>query len=136
MNNRYGLWPPAGDAVAILTPDASSIVVGDQSGNVHFLPANSGPEAFQNAEEVVSFIGHSGKVRILAASPDGSRIASVAYDNSVRVWDTETGLPRSFFGEAAASSIQRIVFSPDASMLAILGGNQVQIELVVVLLKH
>ncbi|MGI9219512.1 MAG: AAA-like domain-containing protein [Woeseiaceae bacterium] len=125
--NRYGLWPPAGDAVAILTPDASKVVVGDQAGNVHFLPADGGPESFMVTEEVVSFLGHSGKVRLMAVSADGARVASVANDNSIRVWDTQTGLPQSFFGEAVGSSIESLVFSPDASILAILGGNQVQI---------
>jgi WD40 repeat protein len=31
--------------------------------------------------------GHSGQVAAIAISPDGSRIVSGAYDNSIRIWD-------------------------------------------------
>jgi WD40 repeat protein len=125
--DRYRIWPPAGDAVAVMTPDATKIVVGDQAGNVHILPADAGPDSFLTSEEVISFLGHSGKVRLLAASANGERIASVAHDNSLRVWNTATGVPQSFFGDASGSSIEHVVLSPDGSMLAILGGNQLQL---------
>jgi len=121
------IWPPAGDAVAIATPGAGNIVIGDNAGNVHILPANSPPEAFLATEELVSFLGHGRKVRILAASRQGEKVASVAADNTVRVWDTATGLPHTFFGDAGGSAVTKLVFSPDASMLGILGGNQVRV---------
>lgn len=121
------IWPPAGDAVAIATPGTGNIVIGDKAGNVYFLPANSPPEAFLASDEVVSFLGHGSKVRMLAASPGGEKVASIATDNSVRVWDTATGLPHSFFGDAGGSAVSKLEFSPDASMLGILGGNQVRI---------
>lgn len=121
------IWPPAGDAVAIATPGADNIIIGDKAGNVHILPANSPPDAFLATEEVVSFLGHGRKVRLLTASPMGDKVASVAADNTVRVWDTATGLPHSFFGDAGGSTASKLAFSPDASMLGVLGGNQVRV---------
>jgi len=121
------IWPAAGDAIAVATPDGSKIAIGDRYGNVNILPADSGPESFMAREEVVSFLGHRGKIRLLSVSSNGERIVSVASDHSIRVWDTATGLPRSFFGELAGSPVEHVVFSPDASLLGVLSGNRVQI---------
>lgn len=121
------VWPPAGDAIAIATPDASKIVIGDRDGNVHILPVDGGAESFLKTEELVSFLGHNGKIRLLSASASGDKVVSVASDNSIRVWDTATGLPQSFFGDVSGSPVERIVFSPDASLLGVLSGNRVRI---------
>ncbi len=125
--SQGSIWPPAGDAVAVATPDASKIVVGDQHGNVHILSVDDGPESFLANEEAVSFLGHSGKIRLLSVSSNGEKVVSVASDNSIRVWNTATGVPQSFFGDVTGSPIERIVFSPDASLLGVLSGNRVQI---------
>ena len=127
VENQFSIWPPAGDSVALLTPDATKIVIGDQYGNVHMLPANGGAESFLATEQTVSFLGHSGKVRTLSVSRNGERVASVADDNSIRVWNTTTGVPQSFFGETSGGSVQAVEFSPDGSLLAILAANQLQL---------
>jgi WD40 repeat protein len=121
------IWPPAGDAAAVATPDASKIIVGDRDGNVHILAVDDGPESFLATEEIVSFLGHSGKIRLLSVSSNGDKVVSVASDNSIRVWNTATGVPQPFFGDVSGSPVERIVFSPDASMLGVLSGNRVQI---------
>jgi hypothetical protein len=125
--DRQSIWPPAGDAVAVATPDATTIVIGDRYGNVHMVPAGDGPEAFLATEEVVSFLGHRRKIRMLNVSANGRKVVSAADDNSVRVWNTETGLPQSFFGEVSGNPIERMLFSPDASMIGILSSNRIQI---------
>ncbi len=126
-SDTKSIWPPSGDAVAVATPDASIIVIGDRQGNVHVLPAGDGPEAFVGAREDVSFLGHSRKVRILSVSRDGLKVASAADDNSIRVWSTVTGLPQPFFGDISGNPIERIVFSPDAAMLGLLSSNRVHV---------
>lgn len=116
----------SGEAIAITTPGAKNIVVGDPAGNVHFLPLDADPGPGM-ADEDVSFFGHGSKVRLLSASADGSKVASVGADNTIRVWDTATGLPHSFFGDAAGSTVNKVVFSPDATLLAVLAANGVQV---------
>lgn len=121
------IWPPAGDAVVVATPDAESLVIGDQQGDVHILSTTGVREALLADSKDVSFLGHNRRVRFLAMSPNGSTVASAANDNTIRVWDTADGLPRPFFGHIAGNPIERMVFSPDATRLGVLSSNQVQI---------
>ena len=121
------IWPPSADAVAVATPDASTLVIGDPSGDVHILPADTASEALAEKAGDIGFVGHNSPVRLIEISPDGSTVASAAADNTVRVWDTASRLPRPFFGNVAGGPIERLAFSPDAAQLAILNGRSVEI---------
>jgi WD40 repeat protein len=121
------IWPAAGDAVATVTPDASTVVIGDQLGNVHILPANIEPDGLATAAGDVSFFGHNDEVRHLEVSADGSRVASVADDNTVRVWNVSDGLPNPFIVVIAGDPVNKLAFSPDASLVGVLNGAGAQL---------
>ncbi|MDH3409676.1 MAG: AAA-like domain-containing protein, partial [Gammaproteobacteria bacterium] len=95
------IWPPSGDAVAVSTPDAASIIIGDHRGNVHIVPADKGKQALALKSQDVSFFGHSVGVRHLAVSADGKLAASAADDNTIRIWNTADGLPNSYMVDIA-----------------------------------
>ncbi|MDX2076867.1 MAG: hypothetical protein SFZ02_10575 [bacterium] len=61
--------------------------------------------------------GHTGIVSTVAYSPDGSRIISGAWDNTVRVWDATTGeLLLTLTGHTEA--VNSVMYSPDGSRIA------------------
>lgn len=124
---QHSIWPPSGDTVAVATPDARRIVIGDVDGDVHVIPVQNTSEALATESEGVSFLGHSAPVSRLSVSPDGTRIASVAEDNSLRIWDSATGLPATFFVNVPGNPVERMLFSQDASRLAILSSNRLHI---------
>jgi eukaryotic-like serine/threonine-protein kinase len=62
--------------------------------------------------------GHASGVTSVAFSPDGQRLASKSYDESVRIWDTATGKELFDFKIPASSPIRSLAFSPDGQRLA------------------
>lgn len=123
----HAIWPPSGNAVAIATPDAATIIVGDSDGDVHILPAEEGAAALLSETEGVSFFGHGSAVRALVASPDGSSVASVGADNTLRVWSVEDQVPRPFIADFPGGAVEHMAFSPDASLLGVVGGRTAQL---------
>jgi WD40 repeat protein len=123
----HPIWPPSGDAVAVATPDATTIVIGDSQGDVHILPAAASREALASEADNVSFLGHNSDVRLLVMSADGSRVASAALDNTIRVWSTIEHLPSPFFSNVTGDLVDSMAFSPDASLIGVLNGSVAQI---------
>ena len=67
--------------------------------------------------ELVLQTGHAKAVESLAFAPDRSWLASGSFDNSIRIWDVETGRElRSLTGHTGV--IRSIVCSPDGKWLA------------------
>ena len=61
--------------------------------------------------------GHVRPVCASSFSPDGSRLASGSYDNTVRLWDGATAAPIATL-EGHSSEVLSLSFSPDGSRLA------------------
>jgi serine/threonine protein kinase/WD40 repeat protein len=64
-----------------------------------------------------SLDGHAGGVPCVAFSPDGTRLASVSKDLTVRLWDAATGELR-HTGRGHKNAIEAVAFSPDGALLA------------------
>ena len=62
--------------------------------------------------------GHTDSVSHVVFSPDGMKLASGSYDNTVRLWDVETGQPIGSALEGHANRVNHVVFSPDGKKLA------------------
>ncbi len=123
-DDRHVIWSPSGDAIVAAFPDASGLAIADRAGHVHlYAPAGEASQVL-TASEDVSFLGHNREVRHLAVSEDGKWLASVAADNTLRVWDGGDGQPLPFIASLPAGAISQLVFSPDATLIALLADNR------------
>lgn len=113
----------AGGVVIAAMPDASAVAIGDTGGHVHFVARENLPNALGALSEEVSFLGHNSPVRRLAVSGDGTVLVSIGADNSLRVWDSPDGRPRQFIANVPGAAVDRVVFSPDASLIGLLAGS-------------
>ena len=62
--------------------------------------------------------GHTQGVLSVSISPDGKKIVSGSYDNSIRVWDTDTGREILPPLQANNSYVFSVAFSPDGKKIA------------------
>ncbi|CAG7854439.1 SubName: Full=Related to WD40-repeat protein (Notchless protein) {ECO:0000313/EMBL:CCA75614.1} [Serendipita indica DSM 11827] len=65
--------------------------------------------------------GHTGLVTTVAFSPDGLQIVSSSYDNTIRLWDAETGQSLGEPLRGHTNSVNAVAFSPDG--LQIMSGS-------------
>src|SRR5437764_452934 len=70
-----------------------------------------------SAQQSVTLKGHTDAVWSVAFSADGKRIVSGGRDQTVRVWDAQTGVePRSLKGHT--DWVNSVAFSPDGKRIA------------------
>src|SRR5262249_50084775 len=69
-----------------------------------------------------TFGGHRGAVTAVVFSPDGKTLATAGWDQTVRLWDAQSGAERKVLYQGPESSARQtppaLVFSPDGNRLA------------------
>ena len=61
--------------------------------------------------------GHINSVTSVAFSPDGKKIVSGSYDQTIRVWDAETGKEIIQPLEGHSGYVNSVAFSPDGKKI-------------------
>ncbi|XZE56897.1 hypothetical protein SH139x_003948 [Planctomycetaceae bacterium SH139] len=118
-----------GPAAVRFHPNGKAILVGGGTGP-DFEPD---PESFNlrlvdiaSDTLVTSYQGHTGMVNDLEYSPDGRYIISGGFDNTVRIWDAESGkLLRTL--SSFDSAILDVAFDASGALIAAASGNSVRI---------
>ena len=68
-------------------------------------------------ELVGTLQGHSNWVRSVSFSPDGTKVASGSYDNTVKLWDVTSGECLQTL-EGHSRGVRSVSFSPDGTKIA------------------
>ena len=117
-----------GNSVLTFSPDGKALATADFEGGVVNLCDPGTGKVRQRLP------GQGGKVTALAYSPDGKLLAVTATDQSLHLWDTETGeilrkiqrgpvRKKLSFGFALGGVLQALAFSPDGKTLLTTHGD-------------
>src|SRR5260370_10546516 len=68
------------------------------------------------AQPVATLKGHNAEVMSMVFSPDGKRIASASRDQTVKVWDTQTG-QQTLSLKGHTADVYSVCFSPDGKRI-------------------
>jgi tricorn protease-like protein len=75
----------------------------------------------QTGKERVTLKGHKDVVRSVTYSPDGKTLASGSADQTIKLWDVQTGKEQA---TVQAKSMIAVAYSPDGKTLALGNADQ------------
>lgn len=93
------------------SPDGAMLAVSASTG-IYILDAKT----FEN---IYTLFGHGESVFFLSWSPDGKRLVSSSFDETVRIWDMETGECIKILSDEN-SPYRKSSWSPDGNMISVL----------------
>jgi len=101
------------------SPDGKLIASGGRDKTVQVWPVPQGAQVVDPAAEgnVFTYRGHTTNVSTVAWSPDGRRIASGAWDNTVQVWEP-TPESNTLTYDGHMSFVNTVAWSPDGKRIA------------------
>jgi WD40 repeat protein len=102
--------------LAVFSPDGKRLASAGGFVNNNEQPSVIKVWDVANGQELLTIRGHRGNIKALAFSPDGTRLASQADDQTVRLWDATNG--RELRLVSKRSWGQGVAFSPDGKQLA------------------
>lgn len=107
-------------------PDGNALALcGDRFARIFALPTRSGKSEVAGSvrRSFEGTGGHSDMVTCLAYSPDGKLLATAGRDNSVRLWDVNSGQRlRTLVGHT--EKVNAVRFAPDGTRLASVADDQ------------
>lgn len=108
-----------------ITSLKTKLLVGTESINVTKTDGVVIPVSEENLRSLlptqyrnVAFEGHESTVINLVYSPDGSRLASGSWDNTVRIWNVNDPTSNPFVFTGHVDSVNSLTYNPDGSRLA------------------
>lgn len=98
------------------------------SGN-YFLEIKSCNIYIKNSENEIVYTlkGHSNNVRSAIFSPDGTKIASISYDGTARIWNSTNGKQIGPALGGHSDSIRSVAFSTDGRLLVTASENELKV---------
>jgi len=104
------------DAVnaVVLLADGRAATAGADGRIAIWTPGNAEPDAVLE--------GHTAPIAALALSPDGATLASVSWDQTVRLWPLAGGVPRVLEGHT--QNVNGVAFAPDGRTLVSVSYDQ------------
>jgi len=76
-----------------------------------------------SGKELLSLKGHTALVTSMVFSPDGKRLATASFDNTVKLWDANSG--QEVLTLRHGSAVNSVAFSPDGKRLASASGEEI-----------